>query len=506
MMKKYRLVMSIMVLFLCAYLVFGTKSLGQSLAVISIAEEPEATQSDEYWYLSVEFNVYSIDLKTETLSTSYFSLALWSWHNTSAIRGALFKSDIEGSFGFTTWTIENTERQRFLVEIQTDPTKVTPWEWKLHPMQRALGLSSPFDRYKLSILVALNETIMVEHNYTDFRMPAILRGEWEWTVDLKRLSEIPNNSTLLFHGIDLESFARYNGDEMLDFYLLTIVINPISTYVLRMIVAFLFPPLVILVLLILVAFKYRRLTRSDLLTIYLATAFFILPFLVSFYQYAQPKVFTWQEVLFLVDFIFATILVSYAILGKNSYKEKQAEINKESFMKAKKAEDTSKPTTEREGRLKVLLTQYSLLWTEIREYSKEMWQVPSVVGVLNSLLLSVTITQKSNLLVSFPTAMAALLLTFTLTISLHKHRFFQEAKHVEREKIEKILRTEYGADKILWRTQPIHAGIRNGTLQTDDMKVEHTGWWTRRTAHNWLFGSMYVMLFLILVIIVWLFL
>lgn len=311
---------------LSLFLVFGVICLQQSFATSSMTNELEASQSQAYWLLTVQLNVYSIEMKTETLCTSYSDIALWSLDNASSIRGAIFKSDKGGSFIFFTGPIEGTERQRFLDEIKTDPTKATPWEWKLCPMQRFLGLSSPFDQYELSILITLNETIKLEHNYTNFLVPTNLRGEWEFTEHLERISEVPTNSTLQSHGIDPKTFAFYDGNEMIDFYLYTVTIKPLSTYILRMFIAFLFPPIIIFILLIFVAFRRKRLSRSDFLTVYLATAFFILPFLVSFYQFAPPRAFTWQEVLFFLDFCFATFLVYYAILKKDDSNKNQKRI------------------------------------------------------------------------------------------------------------------------------------------------------------------------------------
>ena len=150
-------------------------------------------------------------------------------------------------------------------------------------------------------------------------------------------------------------------------------------------------------------------------------------------------------------------------------------------------------------KLKVMLTQYEQLWTEIREYSKETWQIPSIVGVINSLLLPTAITlsnEETNLkLVVFPLLATAFLLTLTLTIALHKHHFFQAKAMSERDRIEKLLIEKYGAEQIYWGTKKVHNAIKRG-----DLKVKYVGWWTQRIAFKWLQGSMYIILALILII------
>ena len=305
----------------------------------SVASRTTVTESEADWKLWLQFIVYSIDLKTETLFTSDYKLEFWSFDNTSVIGGAIFKSDKIGPYGFLTGPIEGTKRQRFHDEITTNPTNPIHWEWRLHPCQRLVGLGSPFDRYELSFLIALNETAPLRLNSTDFLMPTTLRGDWESTENLERLTEVPTNGTLRLHGIDPETFAFYKGDEMVDFYLYTVVLEPLSTNILRMTLMFLFPPIVIFVLLMLVAFRYGRLRRSDLLRIYLAITFFILPFWVSFYQHAPPRAFTWQELFFLLDFCFATLLISHTIVLKkegNGRTRKEAK-SKSSLITSKKA-------------------------------------------------------------------------------------------------------------------------------------------------------------------------
>jgi len=168
--------------------------------------------------------------------------------------------------------------------------------------------------------------------------------------------------------------------------------------------------------------------------------------------------------------------------------------------KERKSEEKGKPELTPELKLKALLAQYNQLWTEIREFSKEMWQVPSVVGVLNSLFLGVAITSKEDILISFPMVATALFLTFTFTIALHKHRFFAESKFSTRKRVEKILRDKYGAIEIFHGTESVHNAI-----EMDKIEVLHKGWWTKRRAFDWLFISMYLMLALISIVAIWLF-
>jgi hypothetical protein len=323
-------------------LIFGmqfTAALAKSDAIV-YTHCGDINDVEASFILHVQFNVHSIDLKTETLFSSYYFISLWTSQNISEFSGAIFKSDKHGPHAFISGPIEDTHGQRFLDKIVTDPSEVSPWEWELHPI-RPCVLGSPFDRYELVILLAVRRSVDLALNDTLFVMPASMRGDWEWKENSERLTGIPSNETLQQHGINPEDFAKYKGEEMIDFFLYTVTLVSPSIYSWRISIAYLIPSLGILVVLILSSFRFNKMRRSDFLTLYLGTAFFILPFLVSFYQYAPPKVFTIQEVFFYFDFVFVTFLVAFAIINKSDSNNEKGEVIKKA-VKNKGSKKTNK--------------------------------------------------------------------------------------------------------------------------------------------------------------------
>ncbi len=303
--------------------------------VSASAENPfEITKSDSPWILNINFQPYSIDMKTETLSTLYFSLALFSTDNSSAIRGFILKSDQGGSMAFGTDVFENSSsRQRILFQADTDPTKTQPRTWQLQPERKFLIIGSPFDYYSLSIFFAVNETLNLQNNNTLLNIPQTLLGQWDFSDKLERFDKTPSNYQLTDRGLNAALFEKYASEDgkwpgtghLQDYYLYTLTISQKPIYMDRIALAFLVVPSIILFFFIIVFWRYFRksLSFSDLLKIYMAIAFFTVPFLVSYYQFAPPASFTLQESLLLGDFIVPTFMLLWALFTKDRINRNQ---------------------------------------------------------------------------------------------------------------------------------------------------------------------------------------
>jgi hypothetical protein len=297
---------------------------------LTAAQTPSKTISKGQWILDINFQPYSIDIKTETLQTSYFLLSLLNWDNSSGIHGVILKTDKGGSMGFGTDVLNNdTGVQGVIFKAATDPSQVEPRNWKLQPV-RTYGLGSPFDYYRLNIFFAVNETLDLANNSTLLVVAPNLLDDWEFKQQLERFDTAIDNATLSKYGLDTTTFAQHASIDdrgagvghLQDYYLYTLIITPKPTYEIRIALTFLFMPSLIFAFLIIIGWKYKQkvLSFSNLLTIYLAIALFIMPFLVSFYQYAPPVTLTWQEVLLIGDFVFSTALVIYALVTKKPKK------------------------------------------------------------------------------------------------------------------------------------------------------------------------------------------
>jgi hypothetical protein len=263
-------------------------------------------------------DVYSIDLKTETLYSQYYSFQMSTADPAvQSFVAVILRPDNLQADGLQSW---NESYQQVVLEaISTDPQKVTvPWQWRLNPT-RPLILGTPFDGYELSFLIAVNTS--TELNFDDFTvtMPVYLRGEWAWSAHIRaeKLVAVPNNQTLTSLGLSPERFYAWRCNNMSDFYLFRVNFSYPFMNSMRTTIAFFLPSVAILIVLSLAAWKRNRLKRTDFLAIFVGAGLFTLSFLVSFYQYAPPDVFTWEELLLIVDFIFATGLAGYSLWKKD---------------------------------------------------------------------------------------------------------------------------------------------------------------------------------------------
>jgi hypothetical protein len=267
--------------------------------------------------LSLQLQIYTIDLKTEILYSSNYYFRMWTMDpEVHSFEVVILKPDYDQAIRMISWN-ESGNIQVY-EQITTDPSKVSvPWRWYLNP-KRPLILGTPFDHYELSFLIAINMSTRLNINDTWFIMHPYMQGEWSWieSPTVKKLSGPPNNQSLISLGLSPEKFFQYHCDGMTDFYLITESLGFPTMYSWRITLAYLLPSVTILGVLIISLKKFKKLSISDFLTLYLGVGLFILSFLVSFYQFAPSKVITVQEMIFYIDFIFATALVIAALSRK----------------------------------------------------------------------------------------------------------------------------------------------------------------------------------------------
>lgn len=150
-----------------------------------------------------------------------------------------------------------------------------------------------------------------------------LRGIWAWDEhpEIIKLSNKPDNQTLVSHGFNPKRFYQYHCDNMTDFYLISEFFRFPNMDSWRIALAYFSPSIAIFLVILVSGIKFKKLSRSDFLRLYLGVGLFILTFLVSFYQYAPSKVWTWQEAIFYGDFLIITVLVIVALWTKRDKSE-----------------------------------------------------------------------------------------------------------------------------------------------------------------------------------------
>jgi len=272
--------------------------------------------------MSMQLNVYSIDLKTESLYSQYYHFQMWALDPTvSSFDVVILRPDYYGGVNIMS---QNVSRVQEAIEtMNSDNPSINAWRFHLTPHYFLLG-GLPGDTYDLSFLIALNMSTQLNTNETTIWMPAYLQDQWSYSEDIaaQRIAQ-PSNQTLVSLGLSPLKFYQYRCNTMTDFYLVTVSLSFPLMNSFRMMVAFLLPSLAILSILIVASVYRRRIGRTDFLAIFVGAGLFTLSFLVSFYQYAPPDVFTWEELLLIIDFVFASGLAVYSIVRRKKAKPKE---------------------------------------------------------------------------------------------------------------------------------------------------------------------------------------
>lgn len=327
-----------------------------------IAPKVEAAENADgyHFIMNLQFEIYSIDLKTETIYSSNYNLLFKAESpDTPNFTAVILKPHFYQAIRTQSSNDTGTNQVRDYVEI-TDPKLLAINRWYLNPRRLLPPYGSPFDYYELSFLIAVNMSTQLVLNDTWFIMPISMQGDWQWEEKphIQKLDGIPSNETLLIHGLSSEMFYDKGGQEMTDFYLVTETFRFPEMHSMRIFLLYLFPSIGILLILGFSLYRSSRLSRSDFLTIYLGTALFILSFLVSFYQFAPSKVLTWQEIIFYLDFTISTLVTIGAILLK---KEKQQSENKTPQEKSKPdiSNSPDKPAEKMDWRVQRMISEIS---------------------------------------------------------------------------------------------------------------------------------------------------
>lgn len=270
------------------------------------------------FFLRLQFEIFSIDLKTETVYTSNYEFLLKARDpDVSNFTVVIAKPNLDEAVVHLSGNETGTSQIYDYLKIgEPKPLEVNRWFFTRKLSWPLLG--SPFDRFELSFLMAVNMSTRLDLNDTWFVMPVSMQGDWEYEEHplVIKLAGLPDNQTLLAHGLNPDKIYRQNGNSMTDFYLITETLSFSHIQSVRIAIAYSFPSISILFVAAFSVYRFNRLRRRDFLTLYLSAGLFAFTFLVSFYAYAPSKILTWQEILLYVDFIFVSILAIVAVVFK----------------------------------------------------------------------------------------------------------------------------------------------------------------------------------------------
>jgi hypothetical protein len=341
------------------------------------------------FFMHLQFEVFSIDLKTETVYTSNYEFLLKARDpNTPNFTAVILKPSYYEAGTYLSGNDTGTSQIYDYLKIN-EPQSLEVNRWSLTRIQPLPPLGSPFDHFELSFLIAVNMSTRLELNDTWFIMPLSMQGDWSHGEQppIVKLANFPDNQTLIAHGLNPDKFFQHNGENMTDFYLITETFTFPYMQSLRITVAYSIPSISILFVGLFSLSQFKRMKRSDFLTLYLGAGLFAFTFLVSFYQYAPSKVLTWQEIFLYVDFFFVTALAILAILFR---KDGESSKNKEDKQRPKQAasSDTNAIPEKKDLDTQVLLAQISA-----RENST---LVISTVAASASLAILAFVVQNGN--------------------------------------------------------------------------------------------------------------
>jgi hypothetical protein len=172
--------------------------------------------------------------------------------------------------------------------------------------------------YGFGFLVAFNDTMTFDPTsvYASFYPPDI-GDQWTHVETFQRFDSSPDNSTLSYWGlrpVDLATYQNLYHFAYKTFYLYEFTVSKNSYFVDQLNLTYRLPAVLLLVTLIfsLALLVLKKMTLGEALTLYLGTAFFTIPFLLSYLQLGLGPVSAIQEVLYF-DIYLAIILALVAL-------------------------------------------------------------------------------------------------------------------------------------------------------------------------------------------------
>ena len=148
-----------------------------------------------------------------------------------------------------------------------------------------------------------------------------------------------------------------------------------------------------------------------------------------------------------------------------------------------------KVTVQDQNKLESVLWQLRECWNDIRQYDTLVWQIPSFTTVINGGLIVFSST--ADFFTRTTVIFLITFLTLVLTIALAKHQYFRIYRFREMENLQKNL-IDLGIPIMVdgaRSTSSVQEALRKGIFSRIPQ-----GWIYRRTAYNWIYRYMIIML------------
>jgi len=171
--------------------------------------------------------------------------------------------------------------------------------------------------YAFGIIVAFPINVTFPMVFTSASlMTRELEDQWSASTGWERYGSPPSNATLSIWGINPDRFWRTPWvSDSKTFYLYEVYLSRLGSFQTRVDLTYMGPAVLLLMVLIasILPPVRRRLHVRDFLTLYMGTAFFCMPFLVSYSQLGLGSL-SLTEKLFYIDIYLSGILALISLI------------------------------------------------------------------------------------------------------------------------------------------------------------------------------------------------
>jgi hypothetical protein len=156
---------------------------------------------------------------------------------------------------------------------------------------------------------------------------------------------------------------------------------------------------------------------------------------------------------------------------------------------------------------RLLLAQYNQVYNDRRYYDQAMWQIPSIVITVSSVIFAISFNFVHSALISATMLLFGAVFDLTLAIVLTKHRLTIDAKTafiIMLEEEHCIAKLPFKSEDVIKYVNDFYQhhmqGVKPGEASQSDINREHRtlSWFRKRNAFQWTF---YSILFLVAVML-----
>ncbi len=330
-----------------------------------------------------------LDLKSDVLRSNYFEVVFYS---DASFNSVLLFLPLEESRPITAWppkfqngTYEWSSLVRIARwELPTRPqTGALPWEWYLV----RLG-EYPWDQYSLTFVFGFNRSLRLDGIESRVSLSPRLSDDWNVVQCFRHIGSSLTEALQSLGDVEKKSQSLPWLDSFRDFFALKILFLRQSNDVLRGVLGFWLPSILLIGLLLVGFLKIRVLGLEKGLTLFVGIALATLPFIVGAIQFLPPKL-SLVELLFYSD---AAVSILFAGIIVATGRGDESNNNKPSLPRKERREDLRRTTKNRIDATE----QYRQALEMDRHLTTLNWQIASILIAGVTAALALTLSRGSD--------------------------------------------------------------------------------------------------------------